>query len=82
MTKKDLARVVSERTGIPQTQAHEYVQQVLGTVLESLASERRVELRNFGTCYTAIGGSVVLMGTWHERDRGNEGFSMFELKAS
>jgi nucleoid DNA-binding protein len=48
MTKKDLARVISERTGITQKQAHEYVQRVLGTVLETLAAERRVELRNFG----------------------------------
>jgi nucleoid DNA-binding protein len=48
VTKKDLARAVSERTGIPQTQVHEYVQRVLGTMLETLASEGRVELRNFG----------------------------------
>ena len=32
--------------------------------------------------YTAIDGSVILMGVWYEKDRGNEGFSMFELKAS
>jgi nucleoid DNA-binding protein len=48
MTKKDLARVISERVGITQKQAHEYVQRVLGTVLETLATEERVELRNFG----------------------------------
>ena len=48
MTKRDLARAVSEQTGIPQTQAHEYVQRILGTVLETLAVEGRVELRNFG----------------------------------
>ena len=48
MTKKDLSRTVSERTGIPQKQTHEYVQRILGTVLEILAMEGRVELRNFG----------------------------------
>ena len=48
MTKEDLARVVSERTGIPQTQAYEFVQRILGNVLETLAVEGRVELRNFG----------------------------------
>jgi nucleoid DNA-binding protein len=48
MTKKDLARIISERTGITQTQAHEYAQCVLDTVLETLAAEGRVELRNFG----------------------------------
>ncbi len=39
MTKKDLSRTVSVRAGIPQTQAHEYVQRILGTVLENLAVE-------------------------------------------
>ena len=48
MTKKDLSRTVSECTDIPQKQAHEYVQHILGTVLETLATEGRVELRNFG----------------------------------
>jgi nucleoid DNA-binding protein len=48
MTKKDLARVVSNRTGMPQKQTHEVVQSILGTVLETLAAEGRIELRNFG----------------------------------
>ena len=48
MTKKDIARAVSECAGIPQTQAREYVQRILDTVLETLAMEGRVELRNFG----------------------------------
>ena len=48
MTKKNIVRAVSERTGIPQTQVHEVVQRILGTVLETLAVEGRVELRNFG----------------------------------
>ena len=48
MTKKDLARAVSDRTGISQTQAHDCVQRILDTVLETLAAEGRVELRNFG----------------------------------
>lgn len=48
MTKKNIVRAVSERTGIPQTQVHEVVQRILGTVLENLAAEGRVELRNFG----------------------------------
>jgi nucleoid DNA-binding protein len=48
MTKKDLARAVSDRTGISETQAHDSVQRILDAVLETLASEGRVELRNFG----------------------------------
>jgi hypothetical protein len=34
------------------------------------------------TRYTAVDGSVVLMANWYEKDSGNEGFSMFELKSS
>jgi hypothetical protein len=30
--------------------------------------------------YTAVDGSVVLMANWYEKDSGNEGSSMFELK--
>jgi hypothetical protein len=32
--------------------------------------------------YTAIDGSVILMANWYEKDSGNEGYSMFELKSS
>ena len=32
------------------------------------------------TRYTATDGSVVLLGNWHDKDTGNEGFSMFELQ--
>jgi len=32
------------------------------------------------TRYTAVDGSVVLLANWHEKDNGNEGCSMFELK--
>ena len=34
------------------------------------------------TRYTAMDGSVVLMANWYEKDSGNEGSSMFELKSS
>jgi len=33
------------------------------------------------TRYTALDGSAVLLAKWYERDSGNEGFSMFELKS-
>ena len=32
------------------------------------------------TCYTAVDGSAVLFANWYEKDSGNEGSSMFELK--
>ena len=32
------------------------------------------------TRYTAVDGSAVLFANWYEKDSGNEGSSMFELK--
>jgi hypothetical protein len=32
------------------------------------------------TRYTVVDGSAVLLANWYEKDSGNEGFSMFELK--
>lgn len=32
------------------------------------------------TRYTAVDGSAVLLANWYEKDSGNEGSSMFELK--
>jgi len=32
------------------------------------------------TLYTAVDGSVILRANWYEKDSGNEGASMFELK--
>jgi hypothetical protein len=32
------------------------------------------------TRYTAVDGSELLLAKWHEKDSGNEGASMFELK--
>jgi len=34
------------------------------------------------TRYTAVDGAVVLMANWYEKDSGNEGASMFELRSS
>jgi nucleoid DNA-binding protein len=48
MTKKDMARVISEDMGIPQTQARAVVQRVLDRITETLLTEGRIELRNFG----------------------------------
>jgi nucleoid DNA-binding protein len=48
MTKKDLARAIAERAGLPQAQARDVVQRVLAAVIEALVQEGRIELRNFG----------------------------------
>jgi nucleoid DNA-binding protein len=48
VTKKDIARTIAEGAGIPKIQALEVVQQVFDGIMETLASEGRIELRNFG----------------------------------
>jgi nucleoid DNA-binding protein len=48
VTKKDIARALAKESGIPQMQALEIVQQVFDGIVETLASEGRIELRNFG----------------------------------
>ena len=48
MTKKDMAKAIGERAGIPQVQAREIVQGVFEGITETLVREGRIELRNFG----------------------------------
>ena len=48
MTKKDMARTISEEMGIPQAQAQAIVQRVFDGITETLVNEGRLELRNFG----------------------------------
>ncbi|MBC8869805.1 MAG: integration host factor subunit beta [Planctomycetes bacterium] len=48
MTKKDIIRSVYESLDIDQRLALVTVQKVLDTVLETIATEGRIELRNFG----------------------------------
>jgi DNA-binding protein HU-beta/integration host factor subunit beta len=48
MTKKDMARAIAEELGVTQAQALAIVQGVLDGIVETLLTERRIELRNFG----------------------------------
>ena len=48
MTKKDIARAISDRAGIPFAQALEVVQGAFDRIIDTLATEGRIELRNFG----------------------------------
>jgi nucleoid DNA-binding protein len=48
VTKKDIARVIAEESSISHVQALEIVQLVFDGIVETLASEGRIELRNFG----------------------------------
>jgi len=48
VTKKDIARAIAARSGIQQVQALAVVQGVFDSIVETLASQGRIELRNFG----------------------------------
>jgi integration host factor subunit beta len=48
MTKKDMARAIADEMGLTQTQVKGIVQRVLDGITETLVTEGRIELRNFG----------------------------------
>ena len=48
MTKKDMAKAIAEEMGLNQLQAREIVQRVFDGIMETLLTEGRIELRNFG----------------------------------
>jgi len=48
LTKKDIVRTISEETGLTQQQTKDVVQRTFDAIIEALASQRRIELRNFG----------------------------------
>ena len=48
MTKKDIVRLVSEKTDLSQQAVKEIVQQTLESSIEVLVRDGRIELRNFG----------------------------------
>lgn len=48
MTKKDIVRTISEEVALTQQQTKRIVQKVFDAIIECLAREGRVELRNFG----------------------------------
>jgi nucleoid DNA-binding protein len=48
MTKKEIAKKISEQSGITVLVALEAVQMVFDGIIETLLEEGRIELRNFG----------------------------------
>lgn len=48
LTKKDLARAISESLGTTRLQAMEIIDKILHSITETLVEDGRVELRNFG----------------------------------
>ena len=48
MTKKEIVKVISDSTGVPQLKTKEIVQQTFDAIIDTLISEKRIELRKFG----------------------------------
>ena len=48
MTKKEIVKQISDRIGLTQLKTKEIVQQTFDAIVDTLISERRIELRNFG----------------------------------
>lgn len=48
MTKKDIVKTISEENGLPQLQIKKIVDQTFSAIVDTLVSEGRIELRNFG----------------------------------
>ena len=48
MTKKEIVKQISEELGVTQLLAKDIVQRTFDSIIEALATEGRIELRNFG----------------------------------
>ena len=48
MTKKDIAKKIADKTGLNKQLALQVVQMIFDGIIKTLATEGRVELRNFG----------------------------------
>ena len=48
MTRRDMAEAIADRMGLTRSQVSEVIRRVLDGIMETLVSEGRIELRNFG----------------------------------
>ncbi len=48
MTKKEIVKVIAERSNLPQLKTKQIVQWTFDAIVETLLTEKRIELRNFG----------------------------------
>ncbi len=48
MTKKEIVRTISDEIGLTQLKTKEIVQKTFDAIIDALATEGRIELRNFG----------------------------------
>ncbi len=48
MTKKEIVKTIADEIGLTQLKTREIVQKTFDAIIETLVTERRMELRNFG----------------------------------
>lgn len=48
MTKKEIVKAISEELGLTQLKTKEIVQKTFDAIIDTLVTDRRIELRNFG----------------------------------
>jgi nucleoid DNA-binding protein len=48
MTKKEIVKQIADKVGLTQVETKEIVQNTFDAIIEAIASEGRIELRNFG----------------------------------
>jgi integration host factor subunit beta len=48
VTKKEIVKQIADRIGLTQLKTKEIVQQTFDAIVDTLISEKRIELRNFG----------------------------------
>jgi integration host factor subunit beta len=48
VTKKEMAKAIADEIGLAQVQVQEIIQRILDGITETLVTEGRIELRNFG----------------------------------
>lgn len=48
MTKKEIVKAISEELGLTQLKTKDIVQKTFDAIVETLVTDRRIELRNFG----------------------------------
>jgi nucleoid DNA-binding protein len=48
MTKKEVVTALAEKHGLPRSLIHDAVQMIFNGIIDTLVTEGRIELRNFG----------------------------------
>lgn len=59
ITKRDLVKIVSEKTNFSQRNVYDTIEGFIGEVTESLAKGDAIVLRNFGTFYIGLNKQKV-----------------------